>query len=165
MQLARFLRDTNSTDLAHLRSGLCAAVSLVDPQSLLPDERSAMTSTLTHLFQHAPDGGSHSAARFAIHRMGAELPPLSDPSYRDPTKTRTWFVNSLGMTMLPVPAGTLTMGLRPEHLRSDWREEHFHQHEVDLTHACSSCERIAAALRPRSSTTPCRRRRPRFNHP
>jgi serine/threonine protein kinase/formylglycine-generating enzyme required for sulfatase activity len=135
MELARFLRGTNSADLAHLRSGLCAAVGLVDPQSLLPDERSAMVSTLTHLFQHAPDGGTHSAARFALQRMGAELPPLSDPSYRDPRKTRDWFVNSLGMTMLPVPAGTFTMGLRPEHLRSDWREEHFHQHEVDLTHA------------------------------
>jgi serine/threonine protein kinase/formylglycine-generating enzyme required for sulfatase activity len=95
-------------DDSGFRSGLCAAVGLLDPQSLSGDEREALAEVLAFLYLNAPDGGTHSAAGWALRRWKFPFPKL-DVSAR-PTLGGGWLVNGQGMTMIGAPAGTFWMG-------------------------------------------------------
>jgi serine/threonine protein kinase/formylglycine-generating enzyme required for sulfatase activity len=114
-----------------LRSGLCAALGLVDPDSLALDVRGALQESLVHLYRNAPDGGTHSAAGWALRQWKAALPALEASTAE--IAGRGWFVNLHGMTMLEVPAGTFLMG--------DPREKGLEPHEVTLTRPFFVCDR------------------------
>jgi serine/threonine protein kinase/formylglycine-generating enzyme required for sulfatase activity len=101
--LARILRQ--STDQAFC-SGLCAALGLVNPEALAEDERQALTEVFRYLYRHAPDGGTHSAAGWALRRWEVALPALETSP--DAPRERDWFVNGRGMTMLKIQPGTFT---------------------------------------------------------
>lgn len=90
------------------RSGICAALGTIEPDMLPVDVRSALEATLLELHESAPSGATHSAAAFALQRWQVQLPDLA-PSKR-PRGERGWFVNSLGMHMIKVPSGFLTVG-------------------------------------------------------
>jgi serine/threonine protein kinase/formylglycine-generating enzyme required for sulfatase activity len=89
-----------------LRGGVCAALGKLDPETLAADERRGLEAVLRELFVAAPDGGTHSAAGWALRRWGAALPAL--PSGPGPAAGKQWFVNRHGMTMLAVKPGMYT---------------------------------------------------------
>jgi serine/threonine protein kinase/formylglycine-generating enzyme required for sulfatase activity len=103
--LARILQ---TDDEPAFTSGLCAAVGLIDPESLDRDEVRDMKSTLLHLYQNAFDSGTHSAAAWALHQWKTPRPALE--SAEGTAGKRDWFVNKQGMTLLRLPAGTFVMG-------------------------------------------------------
>jgi formylglycine-generating enzyme required for sulfatase activity len=88
-----------------LCSGLCAAVGLMNPADLAVPERDALADALADRYRQAPDGGTHSAAGWALRRWGRQLPDL-DPEPESPPE-RDWFVNRRHMTMLRARPGTL----------------------------------------------------------
>jgi formylglycine-generating enzyme required for sulfatase activity len=95
-------------------SGLCAALGLVDPGDLALDERKALEEALADWYREAPDGGTHSAAGWALRQWDREPPAVEATA--QPIKGRHWFVNPHQMTMLEVRPGTFRMDTpnRPE---------------------------------------------------
>jgi serine/threonine protein kinase/formylglycine-generating enzyme required for sulfatase activity len=91
-----------------LRSGLCAALGLIQPDTLAEGDRQALQKTLQELHGTAPDGGTQSAAGWALRRWGVPVPAVERT--RHVPKGRHWFVNRQGMTMLEVPPGDLRTG-------------------------------------------------------
>src|SRR5262249_28581854 len=82
------------------RSGLCAAVALLDRSRLAVEEKEALPATLIELYGQAPDGGTHSAAAWALGQWKLPLPPL--PTSPFPPAGQDWFVNVSGMTMIRI---------------------------------------------------------------
>jgi serine/threonine protein kinase/formylglycine-generating enzyme required for sulfatase activity len=91
-----------------LRSGVSAAVGLVDPQNLGAEQKAGLEEVLLSWYREAPDGGTHSTAGWALRQWQVVLPPLE--MSRDAPPGRDWFVNRQGMTMLKAPAGRFLMG-------------------------------------------------------
>ncbi|MGH7136752.1 MAG: formylglycine-generating enzyme family protein, partial [Pirellulales bacterium] len=92
-----------ASDDPAFRSGLCAALGTIDPPH---DEREKAVQTLTDFYTSAADGGTHSAAGWALRQWEENLPAL--PTRSHPQSDRDWFVNGRGMTMIKVPAGSLS---------------------------------------------------------
>jgi formylglycine-generating enzyme required for sulfatase activity len=86
------------------------------------------------LYRHARDGGTHSAAGWALRRWEEDLLALETSS--GPVAGRDWFVNGLQMTMLKIPAGKFQMG-NPK-IQGE-------QHEVELTQPFYVCDREVSA--------------------
>jgi formylglycine-generating enzyme required for sulfatase activity len=102
--LAPLLRSTPD---AALRSGLCAALGSLEPESLTEEERESLEAVLGELYARAPDAGTHSAAGWALRRWNVTMPAL--PVSAAPPG-RQWFVTPHGLTMLAVPTGKFRMG-------------------------------------------------------
>ena len=66
-------------------------------------ERAAWKPVLTQWYETASDGGTHSAAGWALRQWGIEAPALSATS--QPSEGRQRVVNSLGMTLLKIKPG------------------------------------------------------------
>jgi formylglycine-generating enzyme required for sulfatase activity len=127
----RLLADLLRTnDESAFRSGLCAALGLVDPSTLATPEREALESVLRHLYLTDPDGGTHSAADWALRHWNTELPTMK-PSRR-PDEGFRWFVNGLGMTMILVPPGRLVRQGGPDEVPKELR--------LSQSFLLSSCE-------------------------
>jgi serine/threonine protein kinase/formylglycine-generating enzyme required for sulfatase activity len=105
--LAKAIDADNDPDF---RSGLCIAVGGISPESLSSEEVYSLRQALLHLYQSAPDGGTHSAADWALRQWRVPLPNL-DQAAR-PMNGRRWFINSLGMTLVEIPNRTFLMGDR-----------------------------------------------------
>ncbi len=88
---------------AALRSGLCLAVGSIPLGQLTEAELKPWKSVFTQWYQTASDGGTHSAAGWALRQWGIEAPAL--PATSQPTEGRQWLVNSLGMTLLKINPG------------------------------------------------------------
>ena len=113
-EAARALEASKSDpEAADFRSGLCAALGLIPWDKITADEQAALRTTMVALYTEAPDGGTHSAAYFALKRWKQAIPPI--PSFQDaPDDDRGWLVNSLGMTMIRIPHGTFYDGRRQQ---------------------------------------------------
>jgi formylglycine-generating enzyme required for sulfatase activity len=85
------------------RSGLCTVVGLIDPATLNPVVKGELTEVLAALYRDDPDGGTHSAADWALRRWGVELPAIEPTA--SPHGPRRWFVNTAGLTMIGVGPG------------------------------------------------------------
>ncbi|HEV3025845.1 MAG TPA: formylglycine-generating enzyme family protein, partial [Pirellulales bacterium] len=121
------------------RSGLCMAFGTIAPDTLEHVERDQGAEVLLALYTDAPDGGTHSAAGWALRQWNRPLPAI-EPTSR-PTSDRRWFVNGQGMTMVEVVAGKFTMGTPGEATQGDDENEK-PAHEVHLTRAVyfADCE-------------------------
>ncbi len=91
-----------TSDDAAFRSGLCAAVGT------LACERGRAIGALATLYLQSPDGGTHSAAGWALRQWEQPL-PATPPATR-PASGRRWFVNTQGITMIELAPGTFRMG-------------------------------------------------------
>jgi formylglycine-generating enzyme required for sulfatase activity len=100
-RVADSLRESASGD--GFRSGLCTMVGHVDPATLDPVVKSELIEVLATLYRDDPDGGTHSAADWALRRWGVELPAIEAGA--GPVGPRRWFVNQAGMTMIGVGPG------------------------------------------------------------
>jgi formylglycine-generating enzyme required for sulfatase activity/tRNA A-37 threonylcarbamoyl transferase component Bud32 len=96
-----------ATDDSPLRSGLCAAIGSIAPDTLTPGERDALKSLFTEFYLHAPDGATHSAAGWALRNWNENLPPI-EPA--DKVPGLRWMVNRQGMTLIELPAGKYFIG-------------------------------------------------------
>jgi len=105
----------------HLSSGLCAALGLIathaDKNADKTTARSViarLSPDLLRLFQDAPDGGTHSAAWYALKRWRELEPsiqiPVLKPRQLSAGENPGWFVNTQGMVMIRIPHGSFTMG-------------------------------------------------------
>jgi formylglycine-generating enzyme required for sulfatase activity len=88
---------------AALRSGLCLGIGGIPSGQLTEAERKAWKRVLTQRYETAPDGGTHSAAGWALRQWGIAAPAL--PATSQPSEGRHWLVNSLGMTLLKINPG------------------------------------------------------------
>lgn len=105
------------------RSALCIAVG-----RLGKDRKEVTQSALKHLYQTAPDGGTHSAAHWALIQQGMsedELGQLmNDASTADEEPAWQRLADSAGLTMIKIPSNVLKMGSVTDHVgggeRSGW---------------------------------------------
>jgi formylglycine-generating enzyme required for sulfatase activity len=103
--LANFLENSKEEGF---QSGLCASLGLMPVSTFGDDERQALAAALTRLYRSASDGGTHSAAGWALRQWQVALPALAVSSGSVPG--RRWFLNGQGMTMCQMDAGTFVMG-------------------------------------------------------
>ena len=101
--VARLATYCQTRSDAALRSGLCLAVGSIPLGQLTDAEREAWKPVLTQWYETASDGGTHSAAGWALRQWGIEAPAL--PATSQPSEGRQWLVNSLGMTLLKINPG------------------------------------------------------------
>lgn len=94
------LRDCEDADC---RAALCGAVGRVDSDTLSEDTHDALVDTLSHLYLHAPDAGTHSASAWALRQWGAPLPAVAER--RSPESGIKWFINRAGMSMVVLEPG------------------------------------------------------------
>jgi len=83
-----------------LRSGLCLGIGSIPLGQLTDAEHEAWKPLVTQWYETASDGGTHSAAGWALRQWGIEAPAL--PATSQPSEGRQWLVNSLGMTLLKI---------------------------------------------------------------
>ncbi|HVC93590.1 MAG TPA: formylglycine-generating enzyme family protein [Pirellulales bacterium] len=102
---AELLRASNE---AAFRSGMCLAFGTIAPETLEPSERDKGAKVILALYTEAPDGGTHSAAHWALSQWKQDLPAIA-PASRPPSDRR-WFVSGQGLTMVELAAGKFTMG-------------------------------------------------------
>jgi serine/threonine protein kinase/formylglycine-generating enzyme required for sulfatase activity len=90
------------------RSGICAAIGLSNAAALPPAVKSDAATVLQELYTSAPDGGTHSAAGWALRHWDLPLPQL--PTAQAAPQGQSWFINRYGMTMLEVVPGEFEIG-------------------------------------------------------
>jgi len=90
------------------RSGMCAALGIVTPDELLPEERGECLAVLRALATTAPDGGTHSAARFALRKWGEDVAAVDVPT--SAPANSGWFVTPHQLTMDRIEEGDFVMG-------------------------------------------------------
>lgn len=101
--LSEIARMLTANDDAAFRSGLCAALGLTAPDSIPSAERDVVIQTLVDLYTQAPDGGTHSAAGWALRQWKQKLPEIAATT--QPPAGRQWYVNRQAMTMLNITGG------------------------------------------------------------
>ncbi len=103
------------------------------PAEKIPADAVALTQ---RIFENEQDAGLHAAAFWALRQWKAAVPELT-PSAKTPAD-RDWYVNSIGMTLVRIPAGTFWMGSESESASNGEKL----RHEVTLTKDffLSACE-------------------------
>jgi len=99
--LATLLAD--SPDNA-FRSAISLAVGCVPVADVSTQDKQQWSSTLSNWYTAERDTGLHSAAGYALRQWGLPLPEIE--LSKQPDRNRDWHVNTVGMTMLKIPAGT-----------------------------------------------------------
>jgi formylglycine-generating enzyme required for sulfatase activity len=101
----------------------------VSPDTPSPEEKKAWGLALQDWYRSKPDAGTHGAAGFALGQWKLAVPPIK-PTTRPETGAH-WFLNSVGMTMVLIPAGEFMMG-SPD--SDDWGQANEKpQHRVQIT--------------------------------
>jgi formylglycine-generating enzyme required for sulfatase activity len=101
--LTRLAKYCQAKSDAALRSGLSLAAGSIALERLTEREREAWKPVLTHWYETASEGGTHSAAGWALRQWRIAEPATSPTN--QPSEDRLWFVNSLGMTLLKINPG------------------------------------------------------------
>ncbi len=99
-KLATYCQSRSDTSL---RSGLFLGIGGIPSGQVTKAEREAWKSVLTQWYETGSDGGTHSAAGWALRQWAIESPAL--PAISQPSEGRQWVVNSLGMTLLEMNPG------------------------------------------------------------
>jgi formylglycine-generating enzyme required for sulfatase activity len=102
------LKDVDS--LASLRSGLCSAVGLLKERPV-GAEYTFLRDWLQWMFLSAPDGGTHSAADWALRQLGATVPYDRLTEATSEGQKRRWYTLSFDMT--PEPIRITAVEVRP----------------------------------------------------
>jgi formylglycine-generating enzyme required for sulfatase activity len=102
--LSRLAPLVESVDDGSLRSAIALAVGSVPAIDLTTSDRQTWQTLLSNWYQMQPEPGIHSAAGWALRTWNLELPMIA--ASKQPNRNRRWYVNSVGMTMLELPAGS-----------------------------------------------------------
>ncbi len=85
-----------------LRSGICLAIGSI--QDIAATAQAEWENLLTDWYCTQPDGGTHSAAGWALRQWNGTEPPIDEAQLRG--KERGWTVTEqTGLTMIRIPAG------------------------------------------------------------
>ncbi len=106
--LSALLPTLESADDFAIRSAVCCAMAAVSPDALGPVEKKACQLVLHDWYRSKSDAYTHAAAGLALGQWKIALPPIT-PTTR-PETGAGWYVNSIGMTMVLIPAGEFLMG-------------------------------------------------------
>jgi formylglycine-generating enzyme required for sulfatase activity/predicted Ser/Thr protein kinase len=115
---------------------LCMALAEIPPDEILSVHRAGLEGIVRQLYEAHPDGCVHSAAGLVLRRWKIKLTDIKYSA--GPAEHRRWFVNSQGMTMLYIPAGSYIMGQEGVGVRK-WNEAR--PHPVQLTRSFHMCDR------------------------
>lgn len=96
------------SDNAAVRSALVLAGGSVPANQMTGSVREKWVGLLEDLFRSSPDALTHSAAGWALRELGVEEPDISRTENAAALADLEWQTNSLGMTLIRVPAGTFT---------------------------------------------------------
>ncbi|MBC8875997.1 MAG: right-handed parallel beta-helix repeat-containing protein [Planctomycetes bacterium] len=105
-RLVQFSELARSIDDPPLRSGICLGIGSVALEQIRHEELRAWEPLLTSWFMHKRDSGTHSAAGLALRQWNLGTPTIAPT--REPADGYEWHVNSVGMTMLGIPATSST---------------------------------------------------------
>jgi serine/threonine protein kinase/formylglycine-generating enzyme required for sulfatase activity len=82
------------------RHFICLAIGGMNDQSKKAN-LDTLLAKVSDWYQHDPDAATHSASQWCLRRSNRPLPNSESIS----TNEREWYVNSIGLTMIAVPAG------------------------------------------------------------
>ncbi len=99
----RLVENVAGSEPPSFRSGICSGVGTIPLNDMSPSELSAAAATLVAWYRDQFDAGTHSAAEWALRQWNQPLPRITPSD--DPLAGFQWQVNSIGMTMLLIPAG------------------------------------------------------------
>jgi len=103
---SKFADLCDRIDDHQLRSAVCLGIGSLPADELTPEMKTAWQPLLSRWYQDQQDAGSHSAADWASRKLDLPLPDLS--ACKGPSDSRNWYLNQAGMTMLKIPAGSVT---------------------------------------------------------
>ncbi|HUG69923.1 MAG TPA: SUMF1/EgtB/PvdO family nonheme iron enzyme [Pirellulaceae bacterium] len=89
---------------AAFRSGVCLGIGSIPPDNLSVHELGRLVPIVSDWYVNKSDSTTHSAAGWTLQRWNRSLPAIS--SGVKPNDRSDWHVNSIGMTMLAIPAGS-----------------------------------------------------------
>ena len=97
----------SSSSNGALRSAICCALGNCTLDAFGTEE-SILIAVMKNLYREAPDAATHSASGWALRRWQLEVDPQhdADDQLSRSNDQRDWSVNSQGMTMLRIPAGS-----------------------------------------------------------
>lgn len=104
----QLLNAALSTGDPVFESGMCLGLGSLPASEIPAQSLRELQSTIMGLYRDHPDRGVHSAAGWALRQWNVTLP---DVSHRGPSAAE-WQVNSVGMTMLVIPAGQFARNRR-----------------------------------------------------
>jgi formylglycine-generating enzyme required for sulfatase activity len=90
---------------ASLRSGVCLGIGQIAVEDSGGEVKAAWRPVLLKWYKEDADPGTHSAAGWTLRQWQVPLPEI--PASPEPVNGRQWYVNSMGMTMLRIPEGSL----------------------------------------------------------
>lgn len=101
--LGSLVHVVRGIDDPDFRSGIALAIGgVTDPDR---DAQESWGELLAEWYAHAPDGGTHSAARWALTRWDASLPEIAaDETLPD---SRDWSRTPSGLTLMQIPVGVI----------------------------------------------------------
>ena len=100
-KLAQLVADSGDVPV---RSGVILVVASVPVADVLAPEKQAWKPVLANWYATAPDTPTHSAASWALRQWNLRLPEIT--TSKTPVDEMNWHVNSRGMTVLKIPAGS-----------------------------------------------------------
>jgi formylglycine-generating enzyme required for sulfatase activity/tRNA A-37 threonylcarbamoyl transferase component Bud32 len=102
--LSKLCQCVADSDDVPFRSAVTLAAGSAPQAHVDDDARGVWEPLLSAWYRTEPDTLTHSAAGWTLRQWGLKLPEI--PAAAEPTGDRNWHVNSLGMTMLKIPAGS-----------------------------------------------------------
>jgi formylglycine-generating enzyme required for sulfatase activity len=107
--LSDLLPALEAIDDSAFRSGICCVIAALSRDAVGPEERKAWgQQALCDWYRNKPAAGTHSAAAFALGNLRLAVPSIAPASLTE--NDAHWYVNSIGMTMVLIPAGEFLMG-------------------------------------------------------
>ncbi len=101
---SRLTKMARTMDDPALQSGICLGIGSTPDEQVTEEAKQTWYPVLVEWYQHAPDKGVHSAASWALRHWQLQLPAID--ASQQPADGCDWHVNSIGMTMLQIPAGS-----------------------------------------------------------
>lgn len=89
---------------AAFRSGMCLAVGSIPPAEVSAEAKDAWQPIVSGWHEKMPDKGTHSSAGWMLRKWELNLPRTAEST--SPAEGMEWHRNSIGMTMLHIPAGS-----------------------------------------------------------
>jgi formylglycine-generating enzyme required for sulfatase activity len=89
-----------------LRSAIALTIGSVATEDVNESVKQTWQPILSDWYLNHADPGTHSAAGWALPQWNLEIPEIA--ASQQPAPNRHWYVNSVGMTMLELPAGSFT---------------------------------------------------------
>ena len=123
--LSELAQLISNSDDVFVRSAAALAVGSSPDADVSVDDNRVWERVLRDWYQNAADTLTHSAAGWTLRQWNATLPEIDEPSQS--VALRNWHVNSVGMTMMVIPDGGVSMADR----EVTWRQFHLFRDDLN----------------------------------